>query len=61
MARLLCGAVRGEGRVYRARIARGGAWGAAVRVVCMSFSLLTLQVVAPMAAANGSSLGQVVQ
>ena len=61
MARLLCGDVRGGGRAYRARIARGGAWGAAVRAVCMSFSLLTLQVVAPMAAANGSSLGQVVE
>ena len=61
MARLLCGAVRGGSRAYRARIARVGAWGAVVRAVCMSFSLLTVQVVAPMAAANGSTLGQVVQ
>ena len=61
MARLLCGDVRGGGRAYRARIARGGAWGAVVRAVCMTFALVTFQVVAPMAAANGSSLGQVVQ
>ena len=61
MARLLCGAVRGRSRVYRARIARGGAWGAVVRAVCMTLALVTSQVVAPMAAANGSSLGQVVQ
>ena len=59
MARLLCGAVRGGGRVYWARIARGGAWGAVVRAVCMMLALITFQVV--MAAANGSSLGQVVQ
>ena len=38
MSRLLCGDVRGRSRVYRARIARGGAWGAVVRAVCMSFS-----------------------
>ena len=61
MARLLCRVLRGRSRVYRERIARGGAWDAVVRAVCMSFSLLTLQVVAPMAAANGSTLGQVVE
>ena len=38
MARLLCGDVRGGGRVYRARIARGGAWGAVVRAVCMTLA-----------------------
>ena len=61
MARLLCGDVRGGGSVYRASIARGGAWGAVVRAVCMMLAHITFQVVAPMAAANGSSLGQVVQ
>ena len=61
MARLLCGTVRGRSSVCQARMGRGMVWGAAVRVVCMSFSLLTVQVVAPTAAANGSSLGQVVQ
>ena len=40
MARLLCGAVRGRGSVCQARMGRGLVWGAAVRVVCMSFSLL---------------------
>ena len=38
MARLLRGAVRCGGMAYRARMGRGEVWGAAVRVVCMSFS-----------------------
>jgi hypothetical protein len=61
VAHLLCRDVRDRSRAYQACIARGGAWGAVVRAVCMTFALVTFQVVAPMASANGSSLGQVVQ
>jgi hypothetical protein len=39
VAHLLCGVVRGGGRTSQVRLARGGAWGAAVRAVCMTLAL----------------------